>query len=543
MHHPTNEPILASAVRTVGDPDALRLLSELVAIAPTNLEDPVHHRWEKPNYARAAERIVRAAREFGLTTRIYDPSADPDVPPSRTSTPRPNVIVDLDIGAPSRTLILAHYDVVPVPAEQLGRWRSPPHVLTGRSDGRLYGRGANDDLGSGVVASLIALKHLAARTDVPSNVRLLICCDEETGGSGGIEAIKDRDSRLSSGDPDRILVGEVALIPDGDHHATAASSGVAFLDATFPSPPPLRDAVAFGSALARLHDLARTWTSNYPSPDWPDHGAPAPVITGRATVTRFDLTAHEPAEGELHLESVHAETDASNQVAEAVSLVVGGTSAEIETALVRLQTYVRPPFSLRAGGSTAAPVPAGARLLQLVGKSTHGGYPHRGYNPVTATLSLLDRAITEGVLNGSRHVEATYGVDLRIIPEMPLHEAVDAALRQVAAWASDAHVPAQLTAPPDRCRGGYALPMDDPAIVKLERILRSTVETGGIFGEYGGTDASSLMGVTTPAGTPLPALVFGSMDRSSHIHEADESIDPRLWAGVIRTIERYVMEP
>ncbi|HUJ77411.1 MAG TPA: hypothetical protein VLX64_00235 [Thermoplasmata archaeon] len=57
----------------LGDPRALELLQELVAIAPTNLEDIPGQRFEKPNYVRAADAIVRAARGFGLATRIYDP--------------------------------------------------------------------------------------------------------------------------------------------------------------------------------------------------------------------------------------------------------------------------------------------------------------------------------------------------------------------------------------------------------------------------------------------------------------------------------------
>ena len=59
----------------------------------------------------------------------------------------------------------------------------------------------------------------------------------------------------------------------------------------------------------------------------------------------------------------------------------------------------------------------------------------------------------------------------------------------------------------------------------------------------GGTDASSLSGITATTGGPLPALVFGSMDRVAHIHEAEESVDPRLIARISSAIERYAREP
>ena len=46
------------------------------------------------------------------------------------------------------------------------------------------------------------------------NVRLLVCCDEETGGEGGVEALKEHDARLPPRDPARFIDGDVALIPD-----------------------------------------------------------------------------------------------------------------------------------------------------------------------------------------------------------------------------------------------------------------------------------------------------------------------------------------
>jgi acetylornithine deacetylase/succinyl-diaminopimelate desuccinylase-like protein len=74
-------------------------------------------------------------------------------------------------------------------------------------------------------------------------------------------------------------------------------------------------------------------------------------------------------------------------------------------------------------------------------------------------------------------------------------------------------------------------------------LLREEFGASGVFGEYGGTDASSLATVRTPSGAPLPALVFGSMDRSANIHQAEESVDPSGLGSVIRTIERFILEP
>jgi acetylornithine deacetylase/succinyl-diaminopimelate desuccinylase-like protein len=531
-----------SAIEAIGDEPTLRLLQQLVAIAPTNLEDLPAGRFEKPNYLRAADAIVRAARSYGLATRIYDPLTDGDAAEDLHGVPRPNVIVDLDVGAASTVLILAHYDVVPVPAEQRARWKSPPHTLTYRADGRLYGRGSNDDLGSGVVTSLLAMRRLSDVDGLGGNVRLIAACDEETGGEGGIEAIKAHDERLPPDDPSRVLRADVALIPDGSPETTAGSSGVAFLEASFAGPVPLREAVAYGEALVGLHEVARTWKSVYLSPDWPDRHAPERTITGRASVTKIEV-GPGPRSDRVHLVAAHAETDAANQIARAVTLVFAGPPADLDALPARLGPLLAPPFRLEPAGASALTVPPGARAFQLIGEATHGGYPHRGHNPVPATLGLLRAAFDRDLVDPRAVGPAAFTVDLRLIPEMELADGLGIALGFVRAWTA-VHAPtARVEAPPSRCRPGYSLPPDHPMVLKLEKILAATLGAYGVFGEYGGTDASSLRGLRTPSGAPLPALVFGSMDPVARIHDAEESADPKWIAGVATTIERFVREP
>jgi acetylornithine deacetylase/succinyl-diaminopimelate desuccinylase-like protein len=532
-----------SASAAIGGEENLRLLTQLVAIAPTNLEDIGHDRWEKPNYLRAADAIVRAARSVGLSTRIYDPTVAGDIGGEWHGAPRPNVIADLDVGASETVLILAHFDVVPVPAEQLARWKSPPHTLTLRADGRLYGRGSSDDLGSGVVASIEALRELSSETELRRNVRLIACCDEETGGEGGVEAIKAHDARLSPEDPDRILRGDVALIPDGSPEATAGSSGVAFLEGSFDGPVDVRTGVDYGLSLVDLHEVARTWRSVYASPDWPDRHAPEPVITGRASVTRFDLSGVDGSRSGVRLVAAHAETDAANQSPAAVTLVFEGEAKALQELPPKLAPLVGAPFRLEPAGATSVTVPSGALALQLIGEAIHGGYPHRGHNPVPPTLRLLRAAADRGLIDTTARGTTTFTVDLRLIPELELDVGVDAALRYVRAYISNRSPKARIDAPPGRCRAGYSLPIDDPSLQRLAKILHETLGATGVKGEYGGTDASALRDLTTPNGRPLPALVFGSMDPESRIHDAEESADPRKIAGVARTIARFVREP
>jgi len=532
-----------SAAEAMGGEENLRLLTQLVSIAPTNLEDIARARWEKPNYLRAAEAIVRASRAAGLTTRVYDPTVTGDIGGDWHGAARPNVIADLDVGAPETVLILAHYDVVPVPAEQLGRWKSPPHTLTLRADGRLYGRGSSDDLGSGVVASLAALRKLAQEPKLGRNVRLIACCDEETGGEGGVEAIKAHDAKLPPDSAERILRGEVALIPDGSPETTAGSSGVAFLEGTFAGPVELREAIAYGQALVDLHEVARRWRSVYASPDWPDRHAPEPVITGRASVTRFDVGGVAPSAREVRLFAAHAETEAANQSAASVTLVFEGESGTLEGLAAQLSPLLGAPFRLEPAGATSLTVPPGTLALQVIGLATHGGYPHLGHNPVPAALRLLRAAIERGLLDGRAKGTAMFTVDLRLIPEMELEDGLAAALQYVRTYIANRAPTARIEAPAARCRAGYALPVDHPDLRRLAGILGETLGAKGVHGEYGGTDASALRDLLTPKGEPLPALVFGSMDHESHIHDAEENAEPRKIAAVATTIERFVREP
>jgi acetylornithine deacetylase/succinyl-diaminopimelate desuccinylase-like protein len=83
-------------------------------------------------------------------------------------------------------LIYGHLDLQPVEGED---WTSPPHEATERN-GRLYARGAADDMG-GWVSHLAAIEAwLTVAGELPCNVRLLIEGEEEI-GSPNLERFMD----------------------------------------------------------------------------------------------------------------------------------------------------------------------------------------------------------------------------------------------------------------------------------------------------------------------------------------------------------------
>jgi acetylornithine deacetylase/succinyl-diaminopimelate desuccinylase-like protein len=77
-------------------------------------------------------------------------------------------------GAPV-VVLYAHYDVQPAPAEQ--GWSSDPWTPTQKDDGRIYGRGASDDI-SGLVAHLGTMRVFDGQP--PCTVKLILEGMEET---------------------------------------------------------------------------------------------------------------------------------------------------------------------------------------------------------------------------------------------------------------------------------------------------------------------------------------------------------------------------
>jgi|GEM_PF-404215 len=523
-------------VEDIGGRDALEFWADLVRIHPVNLEDPAGNRRDKSRYPEAARRIVQQARAWGLGARLWDAREELPGGHRRFAEPRPNVIVEVDRGAPDTLAILAHYDVVPVPEEQRKRWRSDPTVLTRREDGRYYGRGSNDDLGSGVVGGLVALRDLSRREDLPCNVRWIGCCDEETGGEGGIEALRAHDRSLPPGSPESLITAEFVLIPDGAPYVAAGSSGVSFVDVVWSELEPLGKVGELLQGLLAFHRQTRQWRSELPAPPEPGTTRAGPPLPGRATITKMDLEAEGNPGTHVRLRAAHAHSEAANQIPALVTLKFDGPPGGLEGWAERLRLRPLPPLhdlEFETFGENELEV-------RVEGVSGHGGYPHRAANPILPAVALLEWGVLTRMLDPLAPVRGRVTVDLRSPPEMDWKEAVGAL---VGYWDRiRTLVPsARLRAPASRCRSGYRVPAEERQIERFRQIFSRT-QNGpvGIYAEYGGTDASALRGLRTPRGRPLPALVFGSMDETAHIHDAEESALPALVGAVRRALVEFV---
>lgn len=142
--------------------EAVDILSEYIRIDTTN---------PPGNERKAIEFLARLLKEEGLKVEIF--GADPE---------RPNLVCRLDSGQDRRGLMLLHHcDVVGADPRE---WTVPPFGGILR-DGYVYGRGALDMKGMGVMELLAFV--LAKRQKLPlrKDLVLVVCCDEETGSEKG----------------------------------------------------------------------------------------------------------------------------------------------------------------------------------------------------------------------------------------------------------------------------------------------------------------------------------------------------------------------
>ncbi len=147
------------------------------------------------------EALERFLSSLGFDRFERHDAPDPRVP----SGLRPNLVVTVPGACDDRSVwIMTHLDVVP-PGE-MEQWKTDPWTVVER-DGRLYGRGVEDNQ-QGLVASVFAaLSFVKCGIVPPYPVKLLFVADEEVGSAYGIQYLL-RERRLFAAD-------DLVLIPDG----------------------------------------------------------------------------------------------------------------------------------------------------------------------------------------------------------------------------------------------------------------------------------------------------------------------------------------
>lgn len=186
--------------------DVVDLLGEMVAIRTDKQGEAPQH--ENPGIIRFGELIEAKAEAFGLKYRNVD-----------------NRVFEVELPGSSGEAfgILTHGDTVPAEARWVlddGTGLDP--FTTTLKDGRLYGRGTEDDKAS-IAASLYAMKAIK-ENEVPleRSIRLMIETTEETGGEG-FEYYKEGND-----------LAAYNIVLDSGYPAVIAENGFGTIDAYFP---------------------------------------------------------------------------------------------------------------------------------------------------------------------------------------------------------------------------------------------------------------------------------------------------------------------
>lgn len=248
--------------------EARQMLAELVAI-PTFFDESVEQH-NNPHFHQLASRLESLAAEFGLSfrnvdNRVYEitlPVAGTNNQPGASDEPSPR--------GEETVAFHAHADVVPANAAD---WilddgtQLDPFTLT-EIDGRLYGRGAEDNK-NGIVAVLYAMRVIVQENlPVQRTLRLLVDTTEETTGEAMPYYLE------------RNPVPDFNIALDGGYPVIIAEKGYGTLLARFP----FRTSVGEGVELIHLTG-----------------GLAGNQIPGSATAT---LLAADPAETAVRLQQL-----------------------------------------------------------------------------------------------------------------------------------------------------------------------------------------------------------------------------------------------
>jgi succinyl-diaminopimelate desuccinylase len=150
---------------------------------------------------RKAEALIGWLGSKGIHELERFDAPDPRVPGGR----RPNVLATIPGASDSgRIWIMSHLDVVP--EGDRSTWKTDPFKVLYK-DGRVYGRGVEDNQ-QGVVSSIFAALSIAAAGAMPAHtVKLLFVADEEVGSAYGIQYLCKTQKLFRADD--------LIVIPDG----------------------------------------------------------------------------------------------------------------------------------------------------------------------------------------------------------------------------------------------------------------------------------------------------------------------------------------
>jgi acetylornithine deacetylase/succinyl-diaminopimelate desuccinylase-like protein len=140
-------------------------------------------------------------------------------------------------------LVYAHMDVMP--ADPVSLWISPPFEPEIR-EGRIYGRGANDDKGQSMIHAK-AFEWMVKSGNLPCNVKFMIEGEEEIGSNNLGKFCEENREMLKS---DIILVSDTSMIAENIPSITTGLRGLAYWQVEVTGPSRDLHSGLFGGAVA-----------------------------------------------------------------------------------------------------------------------------------------------------------------------------------------------------------------------------------------------------------------------------------------------------
>ncbi len=187
----------------------------------------------KPDMKRCAEWLAAALVKSGADSA--------DVMPTEGN---PVVYAEKIVDPAAKTvLVYGHYDVMPVdPREE---WRTEPFEPT-IADGRIWGRGADDDKGQ-LFMHAKAFEAMCATDSLPCNVKFMLEGEEEIGSPSLYKFCADNKELLAA---DIILVSDTSMISMDTPSITCGLRGMTYMEVEVTGPNKDLHSGLFGGAVA-----------------------------------------------------------------------------------------------------------------------------------------------------------------------------------------------------------------------------------------------------------------------------------------------------
>ena len=281
----------------------------------------------KPDMQRCAEFLAAALVKAGADRADVLPTeGNPVVYAEKTVDPGAKTV-----------LVYGHYDVMPV--DPRDEWRTEPFEPVIR-DGRIWGRGADDDKGQ-LWMHAKAFEAMCATDSLPCNVKFMLEGEEEI-GSPSLYGFCEQNKELLKADI--ILVSDTSMISMQTPSITCGLRGLAYMEVEVTGPDKDLHSGLFGGAVANPANVLARLVAGLVDEN------------GRVTIPGFydDVRELTPAEREG-----------------TKTVIPSKASAKISMRLVPNQDYRKISELFEKHFRAIAP-----ESVKVVVKSLHGGMPY-----------------------------------------------------------------------------------------------------------------------------------------------------------------------